>query len=135
MFSLIDIETQDMTIEVDGNDLGDSNFQNFFIVFSYDEVDDLIYWAGARVGGDSWSIEKMDASCDGRSGTLASSSEVIDANTWYHLKITIQGSTVTVYADGLEKVRYTFPNGIPKGRIGIGGQRNHAHFDNFEVNF
>jgi len=59
----------------------------------------------------------------------------IDSNTWYSLRVVVSGDTVTLYADGLEKVSYTFPGGMPVGNVGLGGQNNHAHFDDFSVTY
>jgi len=133
-FSVINTETQDMTIDVDAKDLGTGTYQNFYIVFAYDEANRKAYWAGARVGGNMWSIEEIDIDT-GAWSYLASTPETINTNTWYSLKVIVSGDTVTLYADGSEKVSYTFPGGMPVGKVGLGGHNNHVHFDDFSVNY
>ena len=66
---------------------------------------------------------------------LATTSETINTNTWYSLKVIVSGDTVTLYADGSEKVSYTFPGGMLVGKVGLGGHNNHVHFDDFSVNY
>lgn len=146
-FSLVNFTTEDMTIFVKANDQGTGGYQNFFTVFAFDEVNGKAYWAGAKVGQDKWTIEEIDLSTGGSWPPLAESPvENIETNTWYDLKVEVNGNTVTLYAKketetdyGDLKVTYTFndpvrfPNGIPMGEVGLGGKNNHAHFDKFWV--
>ncbi len=146
-FSLINLQTQDMTLEVKGIDRGTGGYKNFFIVFAYDEANAKAYWAGAKVGIGKWTIEETDLSTGESWPPLAESPvENIETNTWYDLKVEVNGNTVTLYAKketetdyGNLKVTYTFndpvrfPNGIPMGDVGLGGRNNHAHFDDFTL--
>ena len=133
--SVVDNPTSDMTIGIRARELGTGGFRNFFIVFAYDEANGKAYWAGARIGNvppGAWTIEEIDLGT-GSSSRLAEAPENIYVNTWYDLKLQISGDTVTLYADGTEKVSYTFPGGMPEGRIGLGGQNNQALFDDFVI--
>ena len=132
-FSLVDITTQDMTIEVKANDQGEGSYQNFFIVFAYDEANKTAYLAGARADDDQWTIEQRNIKGSGKK--LAYIPETVNAGTWYDLKVVVSGNTVTLYADGVEKLSYTFSSGIPSGRIGLGGINNQAYFDDYIVTY
>ncbi len=139
--SLTDIENQDLiNIIADASEQASESSSNFFIVFAHDEINGKSYWAGARVDDNRWTIEEVTVSSrSARSSNVGSSvehagfPEVIDTNTWYNLKVVVNSNTVTLYADDIEKASYTFPGGMPSGRIGLAGQDNHAHFDNFKI--
>ena len=134
--TVVDNTTRDMSIGVRAMDLGTGGFRNFFIVFAYDEANAKVFWAGARIGNappGAWTIEEVDLDT-GSSTWLAEVYEYgINVNTWYDLKLVINGDTVTLYAGGAEKVSYTFPGGMPAGRIGLAGQNNQALFDDFVI--
>jgi len=133
--SLINNTTADMTIGVKGKDTGAGAWRNFFIVFAYDEAGGKVYWAGARIPNkppEAWAIEEIDL-VTGARVQLARVQDSLSAGTWYDLRVKLSGDTVTLYADGAEKVSYTFPGGMPSGRIGLGGQNNAAYFDDFVI--
>ncbi len=131
-------DDRDVTIEVDARTAStDTPWLNFFICFG-DVDDNHVYVAGARDGGNAWviaqeSIEKSAGS--GGEHIYKMKAETINSEQWYHLKVVINGNTVTLYVDGIEKVSYTFSNGVPVGYIGLYGDNNHAQFDNFEITY
>jgi PKD repeat protein len=103
------------------------------IVFAYDESSDLVYIAGADVTSRRWAIGKVDISKDSVAGLAILRDEAIEAGRWYELRVEIDGDTVRLYADDVEKVSYTFTEGISSGRTGVGGY-GPVEFDEFEVN-
>ncbi len=125
--------TQDkMTIKVDAIDKAKTGGNsNFFIVFAFNDATQKAYWAGARIGT-GWTIEEVDANT-GNYVILASAAETINTNTWYNLKVVISENTANLYANDIYKTSYTFPSGMPVGRVGLGAHFSHAHFDNFEI--
>ncbi len=131
-------DDRDVVIEVDGKTAStDTPWQDFFICFGYADDND-IYVAGARDGGNAWVIAKesiKQTACNGGETIYAQKSETINSGQWYHLKVVIEGDTVTLYVDGNKTVSYTFSNGVPVGYIGLYGDDNHAQFDNFEIKY
>ena len=128
---LLDLLTEDkMEIEVSVKDYGTGVWQNFYIVFAYLEDENEMYRAGGFVGGGEWRIHFVSA---GSINQLQVIGAALQANQWYDMKIAIDGDTVVFYADGKEEVQYTFPEGMPVGRIGFGQSQAAGEFDNFRV--
>ena len=50
-------------------------------------------------------------------------------NVWYTLKAVIEGDTVIGLVDDKEIVRYTFPAGLPEGKIGLGGEQSNTEYE------
>jgi len=57
----------------------------------------------------------------------------ISSNKWYSMRLEITGSTVSLFADKALKLKYTFPNGTPKGNIGLCVVGSDALFDDVKV--
>jgi len=150
-FSLIeDLETTDkMTISVKALTFDeDDRDANFFIVFGYDDLNDRAYFAGARVNENKWVINETNITHNSSDLLYEDSSENINATTWYDIQLVISGTNVTLYAKesadpdyGTPKARFDFtsengfPDGIPDGKIGLGGLYSHTHFDDFSVTY
>lgn len=45
------------------------------------------------------------------------------------LKVVVEGNDVVIYADDKEGTRYTFPDGVPKGRVGLIGISNNCNYN------
>jgi len=125
--SSLTLGTGPMVIETDFVEQGDSPWQNGLILFDYNGPDDFKA-AGAAVGADQWRIQHYDGSWH----IDAELSETIDTLTPYHLKVVIEGNTVTLYVNNVEKLAYTFTS-IGTGKIGLFSVNAHAHFDNYSV--
>lgn len=126
--SLVNNQTTDNTIiKIRFNDTGSGTSQNAFIIFDYKNPNDFRF-AGARVGSDYWTIGNFSGTWD----NYITSSETINTLTWYEMKVIIKDNTATLYVDDVKKVEYTFIS-IDSGKIGLAGQNNNAHFDNFFV--
>lgn len=128
---LLDFLTEDkMEIEVSGMDCGTGVWQNFYIVFAYLEDEAKMYRAGAFIGGGEWRLHVI---AGGSATQLQTVGAALQTNNWYTMKIAIDGDTAILYADGEELLQYTFPEGMPVGRIGFGQSQANGEFDNFKV--
>jgi PKD repeat protein len=109
-----------------------SGVQNGYIIFGYDESAGRYYRAGADAGADTWKIEEVSIAT-GTVNTLSSDGDTIEINTWYSLKLILEGGSATLYVNEEEKTGYTFIGGLPEGMIGLGGSNNSAYFDDFKA--
>ncbi|MBI5409459.1 MAG: putative metal-binding motif-containing protein [Nitrospirae bacterium] len=142
------VTTPDMVITATAKDLKTENepdrSRTFMIVFAYDEVNHIAYWAGGKIGKKIWVIEKRDLITGALLTTLAQSpvDDLLLAGSSHNLKLVISGNTVELYAKtetALDfrcyKVSYSFPEGLPTGKIGLGGVYSHVQFDDFSVTY
>ena len=136
------IDTKDVeSIELMGYDLGTAGWKNAFIVFGFDESNPVTYAIGPCVGhAQAWRLCPVDSKTRAWIGktTLVEHKEQMTSLKWYHVKLVFDGDTIVLYgaeADGdlKEKMSYTFTEGMPSGRIGVGGIGSDAKFDNFRV--
>jgi xylan 1,4-beta-xylosidase len=67
---------------------------------------------------------------------LASASVPYSLNTWYHMKVVVNGNNIKVYVGDMvnAKIDYT-DNSTPfiNGKVGLRAHNAHTHFDNFNV--
>lgn len=67
---------------------------------------------------------------------LASTPEAHSLNTWYHMKVVVNGNNIKVYVGDMvnAKIDYT-DNNLPfiNGKVGYRAHNAHTHFDNFSV--
>jgi len=127
------------SIEVYGKDLRSGEYSNLAIAFGFDESNTESYMAGIGFLGGSWGISKFNSRAKGGWDMVTH----IDANNleirkWYHLKVVFKGNTVILYGvvkgrELIERLRYTFPGGMPSGRIGLAGRNCENKYDNFIV--
>lgn len=126
-------------IAVKGYDLGTGAWQNLFIIFGYNEKEAQYYLAGPFVGGrQKWAFDPIDIKTHKRGGELAGAADKLAPKVWYNVKVVFEGDTAILYGgeEGkkLEKrTSYTFPGGIPKGRVGLGASNSENKFDDFVV--
>jgi hypothetical protein len=57
----------------------------------------------------------------------------IQSNKEYTIKVAIDDDTAILYVDDEEVLEYTFPDGMPVGRIGFGQIGAEGEFDYFKV--
>jgi hypothetical protein len=128
---LLDFQTEDkMEIEVSVTDYGTGVWQNFYIVFAYLEDEGEMYRAGGFIGGGEWRLHVVRG---GSAIQLQTVGAPVAAGQEYTMKIAIDGDTAVFYADGEEVLQYTFPEGMPVGKIGFGQSQADGEFDNFKV--
>lgn len=106
-------------------------WENFGVIFAY--VDDTeAYQADIRGGNDTLRIEKFTPNTK-TVQVLAQGNQVSNFSEWFDVEIVIEGDTVIVSIDEDEIVRHTFPDGLPEGKIGFGGEESHVEFDNITI--
>lgn len=59
-------------------------------------------------------------------------SQLLSEDKWYTLKVHVQGSTATVYLDGVEKTSKTLVTS-GSGRVGLGADTGWIYYDNYTV--
>ncbi len=105
----------------------DGGWENFSIILAY--IDDSeAYQLDIRGGGGTVRFEKFTPGVAG-SQVLAQGNMVAGRNVWYTLKAVIEGDTVIGSVDDKEIVRYTFPAGLPEGKIGLGGEQSNTEYE------
>lgn len=135
-----EVRTEELEyISVKGYDLGTGEWQNLFIVFGYDEAEPQYYMAGSLVIAQAFYFETVDMQTHNRGADLNRVDVAgLAAETWYEMKVVFEGDTVTMFAgeEGEkleERVSYTFPGGMPKGRVGLGASASENKYDDFIV--
>ena len=63
---------------------------------------------------------------------ITSWSGSLDLSVWHEVKIGVDGSSITVYLDGQQKITAT-DSSFGEGAAGVGAWDSHVHFDNFMV--
>ncbi|MCI0376699.1 MAG: S8 family serine peptidase [Gemmataceae bacterium] len=102
---------------------------NAFVIFDYQNATDFKF-AGAYAGTDEWLIGHRNAT-----GwvTDATATAPIDALTDYRLRVTIESdSTVTLFANGIPRVSFTYAGVLTDGMIGVGTRTALSRFDDVE---
>ena len=142
---LLDIDAEDgMVLEAQCSDKGDGNWQNFAIIYGYEE-EDLAWAAGAGVGNNQWRMFKFTpvASQGGAWGSDFVGGVPVDTplivGEWYNIRIEIDGADITLSAssepeseDLDEGNLCTLPD-PPRGRIGLGSAGASPMFNWFRV--
>jgi hypothetical protein len=138
------IDTKDIDyIEVRGMDLNGPGAKNIAIFFGYDKDAGSAYFAGPFVGGvQKWIFAKMTIPdhnwINGRGTSIADAPDKLGPDIWYKTRLEFKADSVTLYGaeNGKplkELVTLDFPEGKPKGRIGLGGCDCVNKFDDFTV--
>lgn len=102
-------------------------WENFSIILAYVN-DKEAYQFDIRGGGETVRFEKFTPGVAGVQ-VLAQGNQVSDFNEWYILKGVIEGDTVIGSVNDKEIVRHNFPQGLPKGKIGLGGEQSITEFE------
>jgi len=105
----------------------DGGWENFSIILAYIDEDEA-YQLDIRGGGETVRFEKFTPGVAG-SQVLAQGNMVADRNVWYTLKAVIEEDTVIGLVDDKEIVRHTFPQGLPEGKIGLGGEQSNSEYE------
>lgn len=116
-----------ITINVD--DVTTGRFSNGFVIYDYHSPTDFKF-AGAYAGDNQWLIGHRN---DVGWVSDAVFSQSIEAETDYDLKVLIEGESVTLSVNGVQKVAYTFADSPTDGAIGIGTRDALSYFDNVMV--
>ncbi|MFC1718296.1 family 16 glycoside hydrolase [Candidatus Poribacteria bacterium] len=125
--SITQFDTNDATsIEISAAYV-DGGWENFSIILAYIDGSEA-YQLDIRGGGGAVRFEKFTPGVAG-SQVLAQGNMVAARNVWYTLKVVIEGDTVIGFVDDAEIVRYTFPGGLPEGKIGLGGEQSNTEFE------
>ena len=125
--TITDIDVQDgMTIEVRAQYVP-GGWENFGVVFAYVSEDEA-YQVDMRGGNDTFRVEKFTPNVAGVQ-TLAQGAQVSGFSEWFDIKVVIDGDTIIAFANEEESFQYTFPAGLPEGKIGFGGEQAWMEFD------
>lgn len=137
------VDTRDVEyIEVRGMDRNGPSAKNLAVFFGYDEDAGKAYFAGPFVGGmQQWIFADMtlpDNNWTSRGGSIVTVPDKLGPDIWYRIRIEFKDDSATLYGaeEGEpleERVTLEFPDGKPRGRIGIGGCDSVSKFDNFVV--
>ena len=104
--SLLPIKAEDgMVIEAPCGDMGDGTWQNFPVVFSYEDEDEA-YTAGAGVGNKQWRFFRLTPQTAAKGGDWgADIVEGLPTKTplvvkeWYNIRIEIKGTDIFLFGD------------------------------------
>lgn len=109
-----------------------------YVVISYVSEEEA-YIAGGLTGtSQTWRIEKINptpgAGWNDREELAITPMAGTDAGPKkggdiFTLKVAVEGKDVVVYIDDKEGTRYTFPNSVPKGRIGLASVSNNGNYN------
>jgi len=143
--TLLPFEVEDgMVIEAQCGDKGDGNWQNFAVVYAYED-EDIVWSAGAGIGNNQWRMFKFTpiSSKGGAWGVdIVPGVPVktpLDIDKWYNIRLEIKGKEITLFGsskpegkDLNEKNFYTM-NKKPEGRIGLGAAGASPMFNEIAV--
>ncbi|MCY2987312.1 MAG: hypothetical protein NTY19_05530 [Planctomycetota bacterium] len=102
---------------------------NALMVFDYKSPTDFKY-AGAFVSINRWAIGRMTERGYTIDKTVPGE---FQSGSDYHLALRIEGETVSLTADGIAKLSHTFPEPLPKGRLGLLSWNNTSRFNDLAV--
>ena len=129
--TITDIDVEDgMTLEVRAQYV-QGGWENFSLIFAYVSEDEA-YQVDMRGGNETFRVEKFTPNVAGAQ-TLAQGNQPSNFGEWFDVKVVIDGDTVISFVDEEEIVRYTFPAGLPEGKIGFGGEQSHVEFDHITI--
>ncbi|MEZ6046605.1 MAG: hypothetical protein R3C11_13735 [Planctomycetaceae bacterium] len=104
--------------------------RNGFLTFNSQSANSFNL-AGAWLGSKKWVLAQY---VNGVYQELVSLSDAsISPNTEYHLEIKVIGSTVTLFANGEEKLSYDFGTDQSAGSLGVATSNAHSQFNNLTV--
>ena len=143
--SLLPFEVEDgMVIEAQCGDKGDGNWQNFAVVYAYED-EDLVWSAGAGVGNGQWRMFQFTPiqSKGGAWGVdIVPGVPVktpLDTEEWYNIRIEIKGKEITLFGSSkpeskdLNEENFYEMDKEPKGRIGLGAAGASPMFNEIAV--
>ena len=130
--SLLPIRAENgMVIEAQCGDMGDGQWQNFAVVFSYENEDEA-YTAGAGVGNKQWRFFKLTPQTASNGGIWGEdvvpglpTKTPLTVEKWYNIRIEIKGKNIFLFADSKPngdklKEKHVFEmNKTPTGRLGL----------------
>ena len=133
-----------MVIEAQCGDKGDGNWQNFAVVYAYED-EDLVWSAGAGVGNGQWRMFQFTpiSSKGGAWGVDivpgVPVKKPLEVNSWYNIRIEIKGKEITLFGSSepegknLNETNVYEMDGKPKGRIGLGAAGASPMFNEIAV--
>lgn len=129
--AITDIDVRDgMTIEIRAQYVP-GGWENFGLIFAYVSEDEA-YQVDMRGGNETFRVEKFKPNVAGVQ-TLTQGNQPSNFSEWFNVEVVIDGDTVISSVDEKEIVRYTFPTGLPEGKIGLGGEQSHVEFDHITI--
>ncbi len=115
-------------IGVKAKTVEENTWANGFVVIDYRSEDDFIY-AGLRSIADQWVIGHFD----GDFNDLASLDQPVEAQQVYDLRVAVDGSHVSLAADGVFRVSHDFDRPLDQGAVGLANEYAFTHFTNFHI--
>ena len=130
--SLLPIKAEDgMVIEAQCGDMGDGTWQNFAVVFSYENEDEA-YTAGAGVGNKQWRFFRLTPKTAAKGGGWGAdivaglpTKTPLAVKEWYNIRIEIKGTDIFLFGDSKPegeklKEKHVFKKKTaPRGRLGL----------------
>lgn len=129
-FANVEADTNSMCISTDFKGLSSTSptgWSNGFIVFDYQDPLNFKR-AGLGVGDPRYIIAETVNGIDMTHVSI--NAPEITRDTWYNLKVEIEGDKVYLIVDGYLKADYTFSS-IGNGKIGVETSTAESYFDNF----
>ena len=130
--SLLPIKAEDgMVIEAQCGDMGDGTWQNFAVVFSYENEDEA-YTAGAGVGNKQWRFFRLTPKTAAKGGGWGAdivaglpTKTPLAVKEWYNIRIEIKGTDIFLFGDSKPegeklKEKHVFKKKTAaRGRLGL----------------
>ncbi len=120
-------ESYEVSVQLVAQDIG-GQWENGFVVLDYQGPNDFKF-AGARVGADYWTIGHYDGSWHDD----VRLNERIDTGIPFNMAVRVQGGTVSLSVDGVEKVSHAFDEPVNGGAVGLAADHATSTFDRFSV--
>lgn len=103
-------------------------YNNFFVVFGYQDANNY-FFAGCWIGARKWVIgQNVNGTWSWPTAASFVDSSVTTGISG-PMEVRVNGNTVTLTFNGVQKVSYTFPS-VPEGELGLATSQAHSHFDN-----
>ena len=120
-----------MVIEAPCGDMGDGTWQNFPVVFSYEDEDEA-YTAGAGVGNKQWRFFRLTPKTAAKGGGWGAdivaglaTKTPLAVKEWYNIRIEIKGTDIFLFGDSKPegeklKEKHVFKKKTAaRGRLGL----------------
>jgi len=143
--TLLPFEVEDgMVIEAQCGDKGDGNWQNFAVVYAYEE-EDLVWSAGAGIGNNQWRMFQFTP-IQSKGGAWGADivpgvpvKTPLNMEEWYNIRIEIKGKEITLSgsskpeSEDLNEENSYEMDDEPEGRIGLGAAGASPMFNEIAV--
>lgn len=144
--TLLPIKAEDgMVIEAQCGDAGDGNWQNFAVVYSYEDEDEA-YTAGAGVGNKQWRFFQLTPKTAAKGGGWGAdivpglaTKKPLEGKEWYNIRIEIKGTEIFLFGDSKPegknlKEKHVFKKKTaPRGRLGLAAAGASPMFNHIKI--